>query len=84
MREMMVGVVSDGTGRAARIPEVEVGGKTGTAQVPGETSTVWFLGFAEDRVAVAVVLPDAGGDATGGGDAAPIAKAVMEAALGIR
>lgn len=84
LREMMVGVVNDGTGRAARIPEVEVGGKTGTAQVPGETSTVWFLGFAGDRVAVAVVLPDAGGDATGGGDAAPIAKAVMEAALGIR
>jgi peptidoglycan glycosyltransferase len=84
LREMMYGVVDEGTGRAARIPGVRVGGKTGTAQVPGETSTVWFLGFADDRVAVAVVLPDAGTDATGGGDAAPIAKAIMEAALGLR
>ncbi|MBW3621655.1 MAG: penicillin-binding protein 2, partial [Actinobacteria bacterium] len=81
LREMMVAVVSDGTGRQAAIGGVEVGGKTGTAQVPGESSTVWFIGFAEDRVAVAVVLPDAGGDATGGGVAAPLARAVMEAAL---
>lgn len=81
LREMMVGVVTEGTGRQAAIEGVEVGGKTGTAQVPGESSTVWFLGFAGDRVAVAVVLPDAGVDATGGGLAAPIARAVMQAAL---
>jgi peptidoglycan glycosyltransferase len=81
LREMMVQVVADGTGRQAQIAGVEVGGKTGTAQVPDQTQTVWFIGFAGDRVAVAVVLPDAGGDATGGGVAAPIARAVMQAAL---
>lgn len=84
MREMMVSVVQSGTGRAAAIPGVEVGGKTGTAQIPDRTPTVWFVGFAGDRVAVAVVLPDAGEGATGGGEAAPIARAVMEAALGLR
>lgn len=84
LRNMMVATVTDGTGGRAAIPNVTVGGKTGTAQVPDETPTVWFLGFAEDRVAVAVVLPDAGEDATGGGDAAPIARAVMEAALDLR
>ncbi len=84
LREMMIGVVEQGTGKAARIPDVRVAGKTGTAEVPGQTSTVWFVGFADDRVAVAVVLPDAGVDATGGGEAAPIARAVMEAALGLR
>lgn len=84
LRELMVSVVTAGTGRAAAIPDIEVGGKTGTAQNPEGTPTVWFVGFAGDRVAVAVVLPDAGEGATGGGEAAPIARAVMEAALGRR
>ncbi|MFP4635249.1 MAG: peptidoglycan D,D-transpeptidase FtsI family protein [Nitriliruptoraceae bacterium] len=81
LREMMVEVVRSGTGRAAAIDGVEVGGKTGTAQVT-DGSTVWFAGFAGDEVAVAVVLPDLGTDATGGGVAAPVARAVMQAALG--
>lgn len=84
LQDMMVDVVAGGTGRAAAIPGHLVGGKTGTAQVPDQTPTVWFVGFADDAVAVAVVLADAGVDATGGGDAAPIARVVMEAALGLR
>ena len=81
LREMMVSVVQDGTGTRAQIDGVTVGGKTGTAENPNdETATAWFVGFAEDQVAVAVVVPDAGGDG-GGTAAAPIAKAVMEAAL---
>ena len=85
LREMMINVVASGTGTAAQIPDVTVGGKTGTAQDPSnDTPTVWFVGFAEDQVVVAVVLPDAGSGATGGGKAAPIARAVMEAALGRR
>lgn len=84
LREMMVSVVESGTGRSAAIAGQTVGGKTGTAQVPDRTPTVWFIGFAGDQVAVAVVVPDAGADATGGGVAAPIARAVMEAALGNR
>lgn len=82
LRSMMVSVVESGTGTRAQIEGVTVGGKTGTASPPGRTPTVWFVGFAEDQVAVAVVLPDAGEGATGGAVAAPIARAVMEAVLG--
>ena len=81
LRQMMVATVSDGTGTAARIDGVEVGGKTGTAQTGGDP-TAWFIGFAGDEVAVAVVVPRAGPDATGGGVAAPIARQVMQAAIG--
>ncbi len=87
LREMMIAAVTTGTGRRAQIADAVVGGKTGTAEVEGQSPTVWFAGFAEVEgraVAVAVVLPDAGDDATGGVVAAPIAKAVMEAALGLR
>lgn len=81
LREMMVSVVERGTGTQAAIPGVVVGGKTGTAENPSdETATAWFVGFAEDEVAVAVVVPNAGGEG-GGVVAAPIARAVMEAAL---
>jgi penicillin-binding protein A len=90
LETMMVRVVEEGTGTNAQISGAHVGGKTGTAD-PGEgmPSTVWFVGFAstgdgaDDRqVAVAVVVPGAEEDATGGGVAAPIAQRVMEAALG--
>jgi penicillin-binding protein A len=76
----MIGVVEDGTGTGAAIDGVTVGGKTGTAQTGGNP-TVWFVGFAEDEVAVAVVLPNSAEDATGGALAAPIARQVMTAAL---
>lgn len=88
LQAMMVGVVESGSGRAAQIDGVAVAGKTGTAQTgEGRAPTVWFTGFApadDPRVVVAVVVPDGGdvGDeATGGRVAAPIARAVMQAAL---
>jgi penicillin-binding protein A len=80
LRDMMIDVVEDGTGSGAAIDGVAVGGKTGTAQTGGNP-TVWFVGFAEDEVAVAVVLPNSAEDATGGALAAPIARQVMNAAL---
>ena len=91
LRDMMVAVVQSGTGYAAQIPGVMVAGKTGTAQHGGkdEAPHAWFTAFApaeNPQVAVAVIVLDGGdlgSDATGGRVAAPIAKAVIEAALGI-
>ncbi|MFD5076445.1 penicillin-binding transpeptidase domain-containing protein [Streptomyces sp. NPDC058371] len=93
LREMMTNVVKEGTGANAAIPGATVGGKTGTAQHGiGNSGTpyAWFISWAQaddamqPAVAVAVVVEDASarrGDISGGGDAAPIARAVMEAVL---
>ncbi len=88
LRDMMIGVVDSGTGTAARIPGVAVAGKTGTAQTTDTAAPhAWFTGFApadQPKVAVAVVVEhggNLGSEATGGAVAAPIARAVMQAAL---
>ena len=85
---MMVSVVASGTGTRAQVPGVEVAGKTGTAQVgPGQDPHAWFVAYApadDPRVAVAVIVEhggELGSEATGGRVAAPVAKAVIEAAL---
>jgi peptidoglycan glycosyltransferase len=88
--QLMVNVVKNGTGTAAQIPGVTVAGKTGTAQTaPGENPHAWFVAFAPaeaPRFAVAVLVEhggSAGGDATGGRVAAPIAARMLRLALGI-
>ena len=86
VRAMMLQVVRSGTGTAAAIPGVEVAGKTGTAELrPNSTNPkdadAWFVAFApasRPKVAVAVMLVGAG---FGGTSAAPIARAVLQAAL---
>ncbi len=80
LREMMVAAVEDGTGSSAAIDGVEVGGKTGTAQAP-DGPIAWFIGFAGDDLAIAVVLPDEGEGATGGSIAAPVAREVLQVAV---
>jgi penicillin-binding protein A len=86
VRAMMLQVVRSGTGTAAALPGVEVAGKTGTAELrPNSTNPkdadAWFVAFApatHPKVAVAVMLVGAG---FGGTAAAPVARAVLQAAL---
>jgi peptidoglycan glycosyltransferase len=82
---MMEDVVREGTGTQAALSGlgVTVAGKTGTAESDDpDRNQAWFIGFApaeDPQVAVAVVIEDTA--STGGEAAAPVAAAVMEAAL---
>jgi penicillin-binding protein A len=88
LRDAMVRVVDQGTATRLQVPGVPTAGKTGTAQVGSDppASHAWIIGFAPadaPRVAVAVVVEGQPGlsEQTGGTVAAPIARAVLEAAL---
>jgi cell division protein FtsI/penicillin-binding protein 2 len=92
LRSAMETVVEEGTGTNARIDGVTVGGKTGTAQ-HGENNSktpyAWFTSYGEseatgEQVAVAVIVEQSDAErseVSGNGLAAPVARAVMEAAL---
>lgn len=92
LRRALSGAVNDyGTGGAAKLPGIEVGGKTGTAQVAGMKGKrvqsedlpyelrdhAWFVGFApvQDPEIAVVALLEHGGH--GGSTAAPVVRAVM-------
>jgi cell division protein FtsI/penicillin-binding protein 2 len=93
LTELMIGVVISGTGTAGAIPEAQVAGKTGTAELgpepgqegeenPVQIKDAWFAAFApaeKPRLAVGVVLIDAG--AAGGEVAAPAAAEILSAGL---
>ena len=92
MRKILVQVVERGTGTKAQIPDISVGGKTGTGQkiLPGgkgyshNAFMSSFVGFApadDPRYAMVVVLDEARPLYYGGTVAAPVFKEVMEAAL---
>ena len=78
VKDMMVETVRSGTGTNARIKNVEVAGKTGTAENSSGKSHAWFIGFApadNPKIAVAVLLEEDG--TTGGATAAPIGRDIM-------
>jgi peptidoglycan glycosyltransferase len=92
LTQMMLNVVSAGTGTAAQIPGIPVAGKTGTAtNGEDEPPNAWFTAFApagdpaqRPRIAVSVIVLDGGdlgNEATGGIVAAPIAREVIQAYL---
>ena len=90
LTELMIGVVTEGTGTAGAIPEAQVAGKTGTAELgpePGQENSdnpvqikdAWFAAFApadHAKLAICVLLVDAG--AAGGEVAAPAAAQVLQ------
>jgi cell division protein FtsI/penicillin-binding protein 2 len=91
LRDLLVQTVEDGTGQAARIDGIRVGGKTGTAQKVkpegGYSQKDYmssFVGFAEigqRQLVCLVVIDTPRGQFYGGTVAAPVFKKVMERAL---
>jgi peptidoglycan glycosyltransferase len=93
LTELMVGVVTEGTGYAGAIPQAQVAGKTGTAELgpkpgqegsehPQQIKDAWFAAFAPAdgaKLAVGVLLIEA--EAAGGEVAAPAASEVLSAGL---
>jgi penicillin-binding protein 2 len=89
LRQALWAVVTDGTGKGARIPGVEIAGKTGTAQTHEfksdadrkrrDQDNAWFAGFGpvDDPRAVVVIFAERAG--LGGQVAAPIAREVFRA-----
>jgi cell division protein FtsI (penicillin-binding protein 3) len=93
VRGMLVGAVEDGTGSSASLGSFSVAGKTGTARVargggyaPSEY-TASFAGFfpADDpQYVVLVKINRPVGKFYGGQTAAPVTRAVLEAAIAAR
>ena len=90
VQEMMVGVVSRGTGKQATIPGYRVAGKTGTAQkvmngrVLEGVYIASFVGFApvpDPQVALMVNIDEPKGAFYGGQVAAPVFRRVMRQIL---
>ncbi|HXU91679.1 MAG TPA: penicillin-binding protein 2 [Methylomirabilota bacterium] len=86
LRQSLWAVVNDnGTGAGARIPGLDIAGKTGTAQMIANSRAdkgqdhAWFASFApvKDPEVVVVVLVERGGK--GGQVAAPIARKIYNA-----
>ncbi len=86
LQQMMRHVVEEGTGQAANLGGLNIGGKTGTAtdytRNGVEYDDAWFVGFPESdpRIAVAVELTDIP-NGYGGTYAAPIAAQVIKTLL---
>lgn len=90
LRTVMRANVDAGTATLMAVEGLETGGKTGTAQLgtPELSSHAWIMGYAglpgqPPSIAVAVIIEAQPGasEQTGGQVAAPVARAMIEAAL---
>jgi peptidoglycan glycosyltransferase len=81
VKELLREAVRHGTGRLANVPGLGVCGKTGTAEAPGGDDHSWFTCFAPAGrpEQVVTVLVEHGG--YGARAAAPLARAILEAAV---
>ena len=86
VKDVLVGVVQEGTGRLARVDGLKIAGKTGTAQkvVDGRYSRshfcATFIGFApadDPQLAMVVTFDDPRGSHYGGTVSAPVFKKVL-------
>jgi len=93
VRGMLVGAVEDGTGGGAGLGSFSVAGKTGTARVArggryaASEYTASFVGFfpaEEPQYVVLVKIDRPTGAYYGGQTAAPVTRAVLEAAIAAR
>jgi penicillin-binding protein 2 len=76
--EGMANVITNGTGKIAKIDSITMGGKTGTAQNPHGKNHSIFIAFApvqNTKIAISVVVENAG---YGAAWAAPIASLMIE------
>jgi len=77
IEKAMADVINRGTGRAARVKDVPVLGKTGTAQNPHGDAHAWFIGYMKEQnqtIATAVLVEHG---KSGGGIAAQIAGQIF-------
>jgi cell division protein FtsI/penicillin-binding protein 2 len=93
LTELMIGVVNEGTGYAGAIPQGQVAGKTGTAELgpkPGQENSpepeqikdAWFAAFApaeNPKLVAAMLLIEA--EAAGGEVAAPAVSQILSAGV---
>lgn len=85
--EMMISVVTQGTGYGAAIGGVDVAGKTGTAETNKEYNDSWFVGFApadNPSVVVAVLVEEGVGGNDEAGLASVRAQTVLSHALEVQ
>ncbi|MGA8265120.1 MAG: penicillin-binding protein 2, partial [Ignavibacteriaceae bacterium] len=78
---MFLVVNGKGTAAGSRIKDIQMAGKTGTAQNPHGKDHAWFIGFApykDPQIAICVLVENVG---FGASWAAPIAKDIIEAYL---
>lgn len=78
LKELMRGVVTDGTGSSLNSDAYTAYGKTGTAQVEGNRDHSWFTGFvvlpSGETIAITVLIENGGSDKR----AVPMVRQILE------